>query len=474
MRIATIVFVMSAALIGTAAFAAPGAPPTGYTFSNVSAGLTLSTVNNINQLAFKPGDPTHVYASRGFSNVVTRYNYNAIAGQLSSPVDVLNLSSVADGMKVITGIAFHGNDLWTTRWPGYVVPRPTAITRHRDVDGNGLYGDQLYNAATGMNVGDHNITQLQIVGNSLYVGIGVQKNTGDPNVEKPYNGTIARIGNLNAVPVNTMNLGDSSQYPIFDNSSISDGMLRRYAEGFRNPYGVRVRPDGSVWASDNGASAEGSFPETQDLLYKNLKINDRGVFPPVPQPGAQTPTITPTYLGLHGGATGFDVIPTGPDRGNTIVGHVSTNATNGQRLKMVNSADNAVTNFMTGFNTPTDVIVDPYGRLLVADISAGVYLLTPPIDADPNLDRKVDIKDLFVLASNWQRSANWYQGDFDRSGFVDSADLTILARNWQLGTGALSQALTSLGLPETTVPEPAGTGVILIGLIAAVSRRRRV
>jgi hypothetical protein len=448
--------------------AAPGAPPAGYQLSNISSAVNSSLVTGINQMSFKPGDTAHLFASRGFSGVVTRYDFNASSGQLSNAVNILDLNSVPDGQKVISGLGFYGNDMWISRWPGWVVPRPSSISRVRDTNNDGLY-DSRTDFATGIQVGDHTINQIQILGNSLYIGIGTQKNTGDPNVEFNYGGTIARIADLNN-PI-AMNLANASDRTTFGISGVNDGRLRMYARGFRNNYGLRVTKDGTVYTADNGASAEGSFPETPDLLYSNIKLNDVGRFPPPGQPGAPTPTMSPITLGEHAGSTGFDFIRTGPDRGNILIGFSSSNTTNGRRLMMVNTLTGAVTNFLTGFSTPTDVVNDPRGRLLISDLDGNaVYRLTPPMDADSNLDRIVDIHDLLALATHWHAPADWYHGDFDRSGFVDAADLGILSSNWQSTSGSLSQALTSLGLPS--VPEPSAVGLIVA--LAALLLKRQV
>jgi trimeric autotransporter adhesin len=53
---------------------------------------------------------------------------------------------------------------------------------------------------------------------------------------------------------------------------------------------------------------------------------------------------------------------------------------------------------------------------------------------DANRDRKVDVADLGILASNWQQSGRTFsQGNFDYSsnGLVDVNDLGILASQWQ-------------------------------------------
>jgi hypothetical protein len=180
--------------------------------------------------------------------------------------------------------------------------------------------------------------------------------------------------------------------------------------------------------------------------------------------------MTPIVLGSHQGPAGFDLIPTGPDRGNALVGLVS--GINGRKVAMVDLTSGVETTFMSGFSTPTDVVVDPFGRLLISDLDGNaVYLLTPPSDADANLDGKVDIHDLVALAMHWNSSASYANGDFDRSGFVDAADLGLLASNWQDTSSSLSSALTSFGLPADAVPEPTLTGAALV-LLLGLGRRR--
>lgn len=450
-------------------FAQPTTPPPGYRLSNASSGIGSTSLNRIAQLAFKPGDPFHLYASRGFNNVVTRYDYDPVAGKLSNPVNVLNLASVSDGMKAITGIGFHGDDMWITRWPGFVLPRPGAISRLRDGNGDGDFNDanELTNFATGIELGHHTFSQVQIVGNSLYTGIGMQSNTGDPDEEDLYNGTVVRIGNLNN-PI-AMNLSLSSDRTAFLNSGVSDGRMRYYAGGFRNPYGLFVKPDGEVWVTDNGADAEPGFDETLDFLYRDVELNDLGHFPPEGEPGAPVPTIDPlAILGSHKGASGFDFIPRGPDRKKALVA-LAANNTNGRRLVTVHPETGVVSEFLTGFNTVTDVVVDPFGRLLVSDWDQNaIYLLDPTYDGDANLDRIVNIKDLMALANNWQSSGTWATGDFDGNGMVDAADLGLLATNWQASDASLAEALAVLGLPTVVVPEPMGA----ISLGALLMRRR--
>lgn len=101
-----------------------------------------------------------------------------------------------------------------------------------------------------------------------------------------------------------------------------------------------------------------------------------------------------------------------------------------------------------------------------------------PLAGDANLDGKVDIGDLGLLAGNWQQMSGrkWFDGDFNNDGKVDIGDLGLLAGNWQKGTTGnaalmdLNSALTEFAAFDgVVVPEP--TGAALAGL--AMRRRRR-
>lgn len=73
-------------------------------------------------------------------------------------------------------------------------------------------------------------------------------------------------------------------------------------------------------------------------------------------------------------------------------------------------------------------VTDPAGNALAA---------TPPIPffifgGDANHDRRVDIMDLYILATNWQQSSrNFSQGDFNGDAIVNAQDLAILSSHWQ-------------------------------------------
>jgi MYXO-CTERM domain-containing protein len=97
---------------------------------------------------------------------------------------------------------------------------------------------------------------------------------------------------------------------------------------------------------------------------------------------------------------------------------------------------------------------------------------------DSNLDGQVDVADLGNLATNWQTANVWSGGDFDYNGTVDVNDLGLLATNWQAGVGSplgpdFATAAAQLGLPNVSVPEPAGIALGSLVLAGLARRRRR-
>ncbi len=106
------------------------------------------------------------------------------------------------------------------------------------------------------------------------------------------------------------------------------------------------------------------------------------------------------------------------------------------------------------------------------------FVLQIALGGDANLDGRVDITDLGLLATNWQSAAFWTGGDFNSDGLVDISDLGVLATNWQAGVGnptgpSLDEALATVGLSGVTVPEPSVISAALAVAATAVYRRRR-
>ena len=79
---------------------------------------------------------------------------------------------------------------------------------------------------------------------------------------------------------------------------------------------------------------------------------------------------------------------------------------------------------------------------------------------DADGDTFVDDDDLSLLLSNWKGGdVGWGKGDFNASGDVDDDDLSLLLSNWTGSGGG-------------TIPEPATIGLLILGGIGLIRRRK--
>ncbi len=136
-----------------------------------------------------------------------------------------------------------------------------------------------------------------------------------------------------------------------------------------------------------------------------------------------------------------------------------------------------------------------------ADLGNPAMLSTDQIEleytlyGDANLDGKVDSSDFGILADNYGDSgAVWDQGDFNYDGKVDSADFGLLALNYGQSDGGNADVVTAgdwaaldafaaangltadgpmAGGLRANVPEPATTGLLAVGIVGALARRKR-
>jgi hypothetical protein len=85
---------------------------------------------------------------------------------------------------------------------------------------------------------------------------------------------------------------------------------------------------------------------------------------------------------------------------------------------------------------------------------------------DATMDGKVDTRDFNSLAGGFGSGSVWTSGDFDYSGSVDSVDFNLLLANYGKSLPIASAALGAV------VPEPASTGLLLVGAAGLLARRR--
>jgi hypothetical protein len=122
---------------------------------------------------------------------------------------------------------------------------------------------------------------------------------------------------------------------------------------------------------------------------------------------------------------------------------------------------------------------------VVAGLASGQIEVAYTLLGDANLDGLVNSADFNILAANFNQSiTGWDQGDFNYDGLVNSADFNALAANFNQGVSGAASAgdvtaldafavANGLSLPTSSVPEPATTGLLAMGALGVLARRRR-
>ena len=113
--------------------------------------------------------------------------------------------------------------------------------------------------------------------------------------------------------------------------------------------------------------------------------------------------------------------------------------------------------------------------------STPFYVNPTLLPGDANLDGRVDVLDLAILAANYRKhvTGGWMQGDFNHDGVVDVEDLALLAANYRHtmasdvvpaydGLDAAAIKLLSLA-GVTAVPEPGALIMLAVALIGALA-----
>ncbi len=125
---------------------------------------------------------------------------------------------------------------------------------------------------------------------------------------------------------------------------------------------------------------------------------------------------------------------------------------------------------------------------VVSGLSSGQIEFKYTLLGDANLDGTVNGSDFSILAANFGLGhTNWDQGNFLFASSVNGSDFSALAANFGQGDdyaaattaadwAALDAFAAANGLPLPTpaaVPEPASMGMLALGVVGLIGRRRR-
>jgi autotransporter-associated beta strand protein len=252
-----------------------------------------------------------------------------------------------------------------------------------------------------------------------------------------------------AVDADTLNIAGqldltSGALAKLGNGSFSVGNVRTATAVTISGGTLRIRPNGTDAGVSNVGALEiagGATPTARLALTDNSLVIDYTGPSPIDTVRAQI------LSGRAGGSW----------TGNGITGTFASSST-----QALGYAENTVLGLTTFMGQPVD---------------STSLIITPTFYGDADLDGDVDVNDLGRLASRWQTSGHWSDGDFNYSGFVDAADLGMLASRWQSGVSTRSvpsfaEVAAAMGLP-VAAPEPATAAAVAWWLLIRRGARSR-
>ena len=305
----------AAVLAGLASLPASAADPTIHPeySSDLSISEAFTGTGQITQMAWGPDG--RLYASR-ISGGAVSLSYDAATGRFSDLRRASSISGVGIGFLPGRG------EMYQTSADGSI----WRLTRNASTPHLwGGPGATQVAIVTGIPQGDHSVDQIQIRGNTLYVGIGTRTINGGTGPgtglfysdvpgdrgmasggrgttfgESAYGGTISTIKDLSKVASVTdaaRLLGPISEGTIRGDASpygARDDKLVVHSAGTRNPFGLAIDRDGDLYFSNNynratsigdGTSRDSGFADAigddlstsvHDQFFKAVEGGDYG------------------------------------------------------------------------------------------------------------------------------------------------------------------------------------------------------
>ncbi len=320
--------------------------------------------------------------------------------------------ATAFGVEGSLGIAFHddpvlGTVMYLSPGAGTVFDsgRFLSIVRLTDDDGDGNWGEPgevnqaIVNNVQAQGRGGHQINQMQVLHDLLFVAIGSRTQNGGITTplrgdqswigEHAYTGAVNLIADLTALS-NDTTTPNVAGFNIANHRtdtqtlvSIDPSKLRVFSTGFRNNYGIAITDGGQIWVTMN----QNEDPTLPDELHRTTFRDDHG-FPKAnnevgdwKDPGNthrsaqaaqgagffQNSLAPVALLGDHSVAGGLDFVTTNP----AFMDHAIIARWKFGDVVAVDPAGTNVTTIATNFNHPLDVLADANGNLLIGEGAFG-------------------------------------------------------------------------------------------------------
>jgi hypothetical protein len=389
----------------------------------------------------------------------------------TSPFDNSTTATVEIQKGPSSGISYYDNLLVTgTDAPAPPIVFPPLTWNNTGGTGDGMTwdfnntsNDQNWNDGTGPAVylDDSDITfNDQNNGNygvNLVTTVSPKSVTFD-NDSAPYTftgtGSIAGAGSLTMSGTSTVFLGNTGINTYTGGTNVTSGMLVIGAAGAL-PTGHDVSITGGTLqlAANTGGETLSSLSVSAGGF---LDVGNNHVI--ISDPGGSIDSTIRGYL-----ANGYNNGNWNGTSGAATGGGIGTSSATGTKygIGYADGADGGI-----------------------GGISSGQLEVKYTLYGDANLDGSVNSIDFGDMAANFGKSGKvWDQGDFNYDGVVNSVDFGLLAGNFGKSAGssadvtsadwaALDAFAAANGL-MADVPEPATTGLLALGIVGVLTRRRR-